>query len=175
MTLGDFKQIAKLLKTTYPNENFLADEIALKTWYNYLGDLPFEVLKVAVHQYTLSNRFQPSIADLRKLAVQIVEGESDDWSVAWSEVVQAMRTYGSYRGSEALASMKPRTAQAVKRMGWKEICMSENLAVERANFRMIYEQVSEKEQQQAVLPNAVREMINQITGNELKRIGEINE
>lgn len=175
MVFGDFKKLVKALKTLYPNENFLADEYAIKLWYKMLGDLPYEILNLAIQKYAFNNHFPPTVSDLRGIAVELVDKERMDWSEAWGEVVNAMREYGSYRGSEALASMNPQTAQAVKRMGWKEICMSENLAVERANFRMIYEQVSEKEQQQAVLPNAVREMINQITGNELKRIGEINE
>lgn len=46
------------------------------------------------------------------------------------------------------------TRECVKRLGWKDLCMSENQTADRANFRMIYEQVQRKKVEAAALPTA---------------------
>ena len=48
--------------------------------------------------------------------------------------------------------MEPLTRECVKRLGYKNICLSENIELDRANFRMIYEQVSQRKVQEAQLP-----------------------
>lgn len=172
MTFGDFKILVKGLKTAYPSENFLRDEYALKLWYSLLGDMPYEVLNIAIQKHILTSKFPPTVSELRGLAIGLVEGEERDWGQAWGEVVRLIKKYGYTRPQEAYAEMDNLTLQTVKRLGWENICTSENIAVERANFRQIYEIVKQGESEQVVLPSKVREALIQITGNEMKRLGK---
>ena len=48
------------------------------------------------------------------------------------------------------------TKNAVKRMGWESICMSENEEVCRAQFRMVYEQVTRVAREESMLPKYLR-------------------
>ena len=47
----------------------------------------------------------------------------------------------------ALASMDEVTAETVRRIGWQQICESENVDALRANFRMVYETMSRRAQE----------------------------
>ena len=159
MTMEQFRVIAKAMKTAYPRDNFIASPEALKLWYNFLGDLPYEILNVAAQKYIVTSKFPPTIAELRELAVQ---GEESDWGKGWEEVITAMRKYGSWHPKEALESMTATTREVVKRLGWQELCLSENQSVDRANFRMLYEQLSKKKTENAKLPPKLREQITKL-------------
>lgn len=53
--------------------------------------------------------------------------------------------------------MLPEIARkAVKRIGWQNICLSEEISIERANFRQIYEAITEREKRMAQLPESVK-------------------
>jgi hypothetical protein len=54
------------------------------------------------------------------------------------------------------------TRQAVKRLGYKELCMSENTMQDRANFRMVFEQIAERKQEKDMLPYSLNQMIEEI-------------
>jgi hypothetical protein len=68
-----------------------------------------------------------------------------------------------YNEKAALDSLDPLTRKVVERLGFREFCVSdENDTTFRANFRMIYENLAnrEKTEQQLALP--LREAIAQI-------------
>ena len=78
---------------------------------------------------------------------------------AWQEVLNAIRKYGSYQEKEALESMDETTRRVVNRLGFRNICTSEEIQVDRANFRMIYEQEVQREKQDAQIPPKLKELI----------------
>ena len=85
-----------------------------------------------------------------------------------------MRLYGSYRLQEALDSMDDLTRKAVKRLGFKELCMSENIAVDRANFRMVFEQLANREYETEKLPLSLQNSIEDIQHSlEYKRMQQL--
>ena len=157
MTKEEWKVLVKAMKSAYPNQNFIPDEWSLELWYKMLSDIPYEALNLAIQRHISTNRYPPTIADLRGCMVQ-----EKDWSEGWAEVKRAISLYGAPREKEALESMSPLTRQIVKRLGFQEICMSENIMVERANFRMIYEQEAKKKSEELRLPETVRARLNGI-------------
>jgi hypothetical protein len=66
-----------------------------------------------------------------------------------------------YREDEAYASMDEITQEVTRRLGFKEICMSENIQLDRANFRMIYEQVLQRKKADRQVNPSVRKLIQQ--------------
>lgn len=157
MTKEQWALLVKVLKSAYPQyTNFLADQYSLELWYRALQDIPYEALNLAIQRQISTNRYPPSIAELRA-SVSLKE---KDWSEAWEEVRRAIRLYGSYNEAKALESMSPLTREIVERFGFKEICMSENEDVYRANFRMAYEQTAKKREETAQLPEGLQARLN---------------
>lgn len=162
MTFDEFKILVKGLKSAYPSPNFLPDAESVKIWYQLLQDLEYQVVNVAIQKHILTSKFPPSIAEIREQSVTVSIGEKPLWSDGWEEVLRAIRKYGSYRESEALESMTEITRMAVQRLGFRNICMSENIMTDRANFRMIYEQIADREHAAKQIPMKLNNMIQSI-------------
>ena len=124
MNKKEFAIFASALRTYYPKENILPNEQALELWYKQLNDIPYNVAEVTLNKWVATNKWSPSIADIREQATGIVEGEAKEWGEAWQDVLRAIQNYGTYRELEALEGFDDITRQVVKRLGFKNICMS---------------------------------------------------
>ena len=162
MDKKEFAQFAAALKTYYPRENLLPNDKAVELWFAQLRDLPYDVASLALNKWVALQTWSPAIADLRRLAVEVSKGETPEWSAGWAAVLDAARYYGRYQKAEALATLDEISRRAVDRLGWEEICISEDLTALRANFRMIYEKEAESRNKNAALPGALKEAIGKL-------------
>lgn len=167
MDKNEFSMFSMALKTYYPRENLLPNTQAMELWFKQLQDIPYQVAEVALNKWVAVNKWSPSIADIRAEAAEIKNGDTPDWGEGWESVLDAIRRYGSYRVDEAMASFEPVTRRCVEQIGFLNICQSENIAVDRANFRTLYEQLAEKEQKHRQMPPALSQLIAKIQKNEL--------
>lgn len=156
MTDQEFEKIALAIKAAYPNANVLPDKYAMKTWYRTLSDLDYKVAENAVLEHISTCVFPPSIAEIREKCAARLTPMVTDWGEAWEEVQIAIRKYGSYREEEAVASLSHLTAVAVRRMGFQNLCKSENTIADRAHFQRMYEGMLKEEKRQTQLPEFVR-------------------
>lgn len=170
MERDQFKILCKGMKAVYTQETFLPDADAFNIWFSLLGDLEYPVLNAAIQKYMLTNKFPPTIADLRELATTIRAGDVPDWGEGWEKVMKAIRYFGYMRETEALQTMDELTQTCVKRLGWRNLCMSENNNHDRANFRMIYEQLTERKKKESVLPVALNNTIKLLNENSVKQL-----
>lgn len=159
MDKKEFSIFASALRTYYPREKLLPNEPAMQLWYNQLQDIPYKLAETALNKWVALEKWSPSIADIRQLTAEMVNGEPEDWGESWRQVEHAIHRYGMYREEEALASLDETTRQVVKRLGFKNLCTSETPATERANFRMIYEQIVERRTKNAQIPERLRLII----------------
>lgn len=157
MTDVEFATIASAVKAAYPSANIMPDKQSKSVWYTMLCDLDYNVCLAALKEHMSTCRFAPSIAELRELCGNITNGQQKDWGAAWEDVLGAIRHKGMYREKEALEGMDEVTRECVKRLGFVNICTSENIDHDRANFRMIYEQVAKRRAQDAQLPQGLRQ------------------
>lgn len=162
MTKQEFAQLAMGLKRCYPRDNFLPDNESMELWYQHLGDLDYKLASASVNKWISLNKWAPTIADIREYASNVVVGDLPDWGEAWEEVCKAIRYYGSYRADEALDSMSPLARKTAERMGFLNLCMSENVSADRANFRMIFEELASREKVTARIPVSLLDTINRI-------------
>jgi hypothetical protein len=149
----------------------------LQFYVMMLSDIPPQILKVAVKKLIMTNRFLPSIAEIRETAYGIkgtISGNAaPDESEAWGEVVKAIQSVGYYK--------KPKFSHeaitvAVKNIGWQDICMTtiEGMNTLRAQFRRAYQLAAQRQKDNrdnAVLgisPN--NEKLKQLTGNLVKKL-----
>lgn len=166
LTVDQFIVITKGLKEVYQRDKFLQTRESLDVWYNLLKDIDYPILSIAIQKYMLNNKFAPTPADIREAVLQVTTTEND-WGEGWQQVIKSFGRYGMYRVDEALASFDEITRKCVERLGYKNLCMSENLANDRANFRMLYEQIDKSKKELARLPQLQQEQI--------KKLQEVNE
>jgi hypothetical protein len=160
MNKKEFALFASALRTYYPKEKLLPNEPAMDLWFKQLQDIPYNVAEVMLNKWVSTNKWSPSIADIREQAIGITQGEAKEWGEAWHDVLRAIHVYGSYREQEALESLDETTRTVVERLGFRNICLSDDIQVDRANFRMIYEQRQEREKQDAQLPPKLKALIS---------------
>lgn len=166
MDRGQFMEMVAVIKSCYPRDNLLSIDKVIEVWYRQLEDLDYGIAMVALNKWIATEKWPPSIADLRSLYVDIKEGyDTDDWSKAWEEVNRMIIKYGYYRPDEAyaeLAKINELAVTVVKRIGYGKLCMSENQTADRANFRDIYCELSKRKKEDSQIPTQVKMMIDEM-------------
>ena len=162
MTRDEFKVLVKGMKAVYAQPTFIPDQDAFNMWFALVGDLPYEVCSVAIKKYMLTNKFPPTVAEIQELASNVVNGEQLNWGEAWERAMTAVRRYGSYNQVEAMNSLDPLTRKCVDSIGFMQLCMSENIMVERAHFQKIFEIFAKREQTDRQIPLQLRQAISQL-------------
>lgn len=142
----------------------------MELWYRALQDIPYVVIEAALNKWVSTEKWSPSIAEIREKSAEIMIGARGDWGEGWKQVVDAIRYYGQYRPLAALESMDEVTRECVDRLGYLEICRTENMAVERANFRQLYEQISARKLKEAQMPTELSALIERITQENYARL-----
>ncbi len=158
MTREQFGILVKGMKAVYTSERFIPDQNSFNVWYQLLGDLDYNMVNIAIQKYMLTEKFPPTIADIRGMAADTFSPVLD-WGEGWEEVGRAIRRYGMYREQEALDSMTEITRRVVRRLGFKSLCTSENETADRSNFRQIFEQEAKRSKEDSLMPERIREMI----------------
>lgn len=153
------------------------DDARMRLYVEMLSDIPPQILETAVKKLIMTNKFLPSIAEIRETAYGIkgtISGTAaPDESEAWGEVIKAIRSVGYY--GKPKFSHEAITA-AVNNIGWQDICMTPNEGTNtlRAQFRRAYQLAAERQKDNrdnAVLgisPN--NEKLKQLTGNVVKKL-----
>lgn len=175
MSEQEFMKIASAIKTSYPSVNVLKDKSSMDIWYMMLRDLDYRVCQNAVLELISTLKFPPTIAEIREKSTNYTSLPIKDWGEAWESVLMAIRKFGYMQELEALEYMDELTRKCVKRIGFQNICMSENISADRANFRMIYETESNRRRVDNQLPLQLRaekkQMIDQLINSTVKQIG----
>lgn len=160
MTKQDCLQMFALLAAAYPKEPMTKPQIALYT------DLlaPFDAAEVreAVLLHIQKSPWFPRPSDLLSALTKREELDADE---AWAEVKAQIRRTGYYGTPEFSHTA---IAEAVRALGWQDLCLSENQEADRAHFMRFYERAVERQQDIRLRANAqalnpmVREMLGQI-------------
>ena len=75
MDKREFATFAAALKTYYPRENLLPNPQAMELWYRQLQDIPCQLAEMALNKWVATNKWPPSIAEIREQASAIKNGE----------------------------------------------------------------------------------------------------
>lgn len=173
-------KIITFIGISYPNYSAFADKVSAKNtakvWSDMLGDIDLTLVEMAVKKYTATNKWPPSIAEIRESALKIVQPEQEYTAAeAWGEVVKAVGAYGFNRADEALASLSPTTRKVAECVGFRTICMAEEdeVGVVRGQFLKMYSQIAERQKQDALLPVGLKDAIHALAeAKSVKRLGE---
>ena len=164
MNAKEFGNFAAALRTYYSRENILPNQQAMELWFRQLQDIPYEAAEAILSKWVATNKWPPSIADIRDGMAEIQRGgPAPDWGDGWNQAMTAIRKFGSYSEEEALASLPPLTRETVRRLGYKSLCWSENQVADRANFRQVYEILEKRKIETDKIPLPVQQKLAALT------------
>ncbi len=161
MTKQEFATLVVAMQAMY-GEDFIGTEQALDVWYALLHDLDYQILSKTLQQYMLTNKFKPTVAELREIYADLVSPVLSDWSEGWEKVSKAIGHYGMYQEAAAMESFDEVTREVVKRLGFQNICLSENIVADRARFAEIYQAIQRRKRIELNVGSALsnlREMV----------------
>ena len=133
-----FYQGVIVLNTAFSENKLPLQKESLEVWHNALSDLTDEMFEVAVLHIVRSHKFYPKIAEIRETAFSLCtteHGKTGD--EAWGEVMAEISRTGTWGEPQFKDEI---TAQAVKNLGWTEICTMDlsQMEITRAQFRNLY-------------------------------------
>lgn len=139
----------------------------LEVWQEDLADLDDALLVAACRNHRERSQWLPSIAEIRASAVSLMRQASPANQIAgeaWGDVKQAIASVGYY----SLPQFgNPATAAAVRRMGWREICLDDGPeGVIRAQFERMYNAEIERMEGKVQQSPAVRAFVEAMRGGQ---------
>lgn len=166
MNNKEFSIFANLLRTAYPKEKILPNREAVELWYRLLADIPYHAADLFLQKWVATHPFSPAISEIRE-GVALFSGNSvPDWGMGWKEVLAAIGKYGYMNERKALESLSPVTRSAVERLGWQNICLSEEEGVIRAGFRQCFEAAAKQAREELQIPARLKKAIEELGGRD---------
>lgn len=163
MTPQETLKILSLIKTAYPRFSEGVDTKHMANlWHEMLSDLNYEQTQQALKRWIVTERWSPSIADIRKMVAEANSDTVGDWTEGWNQVTSAIRKYGYYDEGKALDSMDKITRDCVKAIGWMNLCQSTEIGVERGHFRTMYEQRKNNIRKCETIPDALKSPVERL-------------
>ncbi len=136
-----------ILTTHFPSLQLNEQRISI--WREMLGDLNDAQFTRGVRTFCLAHReiypMTNIIANIRHYA--LIDPKRPTAAEAWELVLREIHHSGSY---EKPKFEDPLIAKAVACIGWKDICSSEQIGVERGHFLKTYNELVEQERFNAV-------------------------
>lgn len=108
MTAKEFGFLADAIKTYFPRDNVLPTENAMRLWYEELKDIPYQLAHLALQKYVCTNKFAPTIADIREQVAELNNQNEEElnetaaWSIAWKAICNS-----GYHAEEEFAKLPP--------------------------------------------------------------------
>jgi len=150
---------------------FPAKEIDLELCWEMTKDIPEDAYIRSIKRIMAGHKeiFQSTnlIALIRENAVDSTIPNVGD---AWAEVLREMARTGSY-GQPKFSH--PLITQAVQGVGWRSMCMSENIGVDRAHFYRIFDQLKDRAQREEIVPQKLidNKQLQRLIEQTTERIG----
>lgn len=164
---GNYDSIAKKDSTQ--------KQLMINTWLECLGDLDYKLVLQAVKKTIIESSYPPTIHDIRKNAVEMLNPTKNNALDDWNECYR-MICNGNYMTQEEFDShseIPKRFLGSLTQLRAYASNTDFNLDVVRSNFLKQYEMLSKRQQEQKLLPPKIQEFIVQIAEKmSVKELGE---
>jgi hypothetical protein len=132
MTRSEVQQLVAMMAATWTRPPVLAETV--HAYCFALADLEHEAAKAAVLDLMRTSRFFPTIAEIRERATK-TRLSLPTPEEAWGIVRRAIGRHGNYR---APVFDCEEIQQAVEAIGWRDLCVGDNPAANRARWLDAY-------------------------------------
>ena len=163
MEKNEFAILAKSMKAVYTGANFLPDTAAMDIWYSLLKDLDYKTAALAVQDYIQSEKYPPTVADIREKSVRVNDGDGMTALEAWGYVRKALRN-SIYHADEEFSNLPIECQQAIGSPDYLcETCRLSTSEVEtvcQSQFIKSYGVVADRRKEDAKLSPNIRSLID---------------
>ena len=178
MKKSEMVQIITLLAGNYEsiaNKSQVQKEMMLNTWQECLGDLDYKLVLQAVKKTIIESPYPPTIHEIRKNAIEIVNPVKNNALTDWNECYN-MICNGNYMTQEEFDSHSDTCKKFLGSISQLRAYSSNtdfNMDVVRSNFFKQYEGLIKREQEQRLLPQHMQYFTRQLADRmSVKQIGE---
>lgn len=154
MTLNEAKRMLATVAAAFPNYQDKNLAMTARIWQVALSDLNLCEVNLAITKLLMTQRFFPTVAEIREAAENLSPMAHPTPEEAWAEVNEHLTRSRTAPYSDELI------IKAIHGIGWNTIAMSENVGVERAHFMRFYEVLVKKEREERTNTIARRLMDN---------------
>lgn len=144
MTDTEVRKIVAVLMGAFPGARITQETTAV--YERMIRDLEYPLANAAVERLLATCKFMPTVAEIRETALALAVGEQKPGGEAWGKVLALVARYGSYREpGKDFEIADPVLRKSIASLGWREICLSENQAADRARFIELYDKLAVQE------------------------------
>ena len=175
MNAKEFGFLADAIKTYFPRDNVLPTENAMRLWYEELKDIPYQLAHLALQKYVCTNKFAPTIADIREQVAELSNQNYDGLNeiAAWSMVWKAICNSG-YHSEEEFAKLPPVIQRAVHSPAQlREWALLENIdgktiTVLQSDFQRAFRVEQQRERERSKLSPGVLKLMRPINNPKIE-------
>ena len=180
MTRQETIQVITLLAGNYDsiaNKDKTLKQLMINTWQECLGDLDYRLVLEAVKKTMITSPYPPTIADVRKNAVEMLKPSTQKTAIeAWNEAYK-MICSGLYMTEEQFKMASPEVQKFFGNVRQvRELALTDaNIvnSVTKGQFLKQYEVIVNREKEQKLLPQSMQNFTRQLTEKmSVKQIGE---
>lgn len=172
--INDFRVLVKGLIAAYPRENFMPNEYTMNLWYNALHDLDYPTLNKAIQSYIMSNKYPPTIADIRQLAYDLTAPADNIASEEWSRLITALGHAGSPEAPDCWNRLPEITKEIVGSFSeyrqWSLMPTVDLMSIQRPMFIKRYEEKERIRRLRGAVPSTLNPPAKQLEGHGAARI-----
>ena len=172
MTVKETAQALAAISSAYPNHDRFASEQAVegmaKIWAATFAEDDAKLVQLAVAKHIQTNKWPPSIAEIREIMLTIQCPDMIQPDEAWIAVTDLLYASGDF-GDES-DKLPDLIRTAVKAVGWSNLRELRRQAItggkpglDRVAFMDIYRPLFERERQRQQVTASVRNTIDDIT------------
>lgn len=157
----DIDKIFVYLSLAFPA--FQAKPETVDVYADLLSDLDTETLMTAARHVATTNKFFPSVSEIRGAAFELVARANGAPAAAdaWDEVMREMQRVAGHYGTPCFShAIIQRAIDGLG--GWTRVCMSEEYMADRAHFLRIYDDLLRREEADARMLPEVRLLIHKL-------------
>lgn len=175
MTRSDAAKLMGIIVLAYPNYDKFKDEKQVKAtvdlWATMFSEDDAGIVGLAVKKHIATNKWPPSVAELRELMLEMTAPDLIAPDQAWLAVSDFIKLHGEYAGDREEDSLPPLIRRAVESIGYHNLyemnCGSyrgSKPGMARTAFMNLYEQLYERERNRAMTPGCVTQQIDRTAG-----------
>lgn len=164
MTKAEVAAVMKLVVASYPNYDKFRDRAEVQNtvnaWAVMFSDDSRDIVTLAVKRHIATNKWPPSIAEIREIITQIMHPEIVPPDVAWNAVSDLMYAEGEYYSGDLYKRLPPLVARTVETIGWHTLWnmhrgFGSKPGMDRVAFLQQYNPAYERAKSEAMLPTGI--------------------
>ena len=157
----------KIIRAAYPDRFNTKDITTVQVWYDALQDLNYSDVKRAAGAWIMSERWPPTIADIRAMSHNLKAAPDELAASAWDQLIRALGRAYAPDSREVWDSLPDHTRQIVGGYAtfraWGNTETAQLESVQRPMFVKRFENMQLQKRKQAAIPPTFRQPLPELT------------